>query len=81
MKQSIHAPRGTRTPGLQVRNLSLYPLSYGRAAIFPTDDLGSPTAVPNPLLPQKAFHWKHGYCTGKRTVRQGDGTTKIVPSP
>src|SRR5438105_2788331 len=26
----VCAPEGTRTPGLQVRNLSLYPLSYGR---------------------------------------------------
>ena len=28
----IGALEGTRTPGLQVRNLSLYPLSYERAS-------------------------------------------------
>jgi hypothetical protein len=26
----IGAPGGTRTPNLQIRNLALYPLSYGR---------------------------------------------------
>jgi hypothetical protein len=29
------APGGTRTHDLQVRNLTLYPLSYGRAMRFP----------------------------------------------
>ena len=28
--RGIGTPRGTRTPGLVVRNHALYPLSYGR---------------------------------------------------
>ena len=30
-------PEGTRTPNLQNRNLTLYPLNYGRIFVFSTN--------------------------------------------
>src|ERR1035437_2876552 len=38
-RSNVGAPGGTRTHDLQVRNLALYPLSYGRARRFPSGGL------------------------------------------